>query len=231
MPDISEASSSERSEAPQEGQKFLTRANRIFGGTWNEHFWQEIMMDEPLSYYTNHNANDMKKLIKLSMALQSRGINSAVTDKLLCLAAESSGQNVTVFSGIVKMLPANAPLDIQNNILPRHPELLPIAAEKLHITLLHQTIAKPLKGRELPQYDGAITFGDCYIAKRGDLVSAFVVVNEQDELRAYVDSFGVGIEPTRVYHISLANLTGKTSESVGHTEDMPIRLEECELIG
>lgn len=172
----------------------------------------------------------MTKLIKLATMLVARGINSSITDKLISLAAESSGQNVTVFAGTLKMLPSNAPLDIQNNIISKHPELLPIAAEKLHITLLHQTIAKPLKGKEIPQYDGAITFGDCYIAKRGDLLSAFVVVNEQEELRAYAESFGVGIEPTRVYHISLANLTGKTSESVGHTEDMPIRLEECELI-
>lgn len=172
----------------------------------------------------------MTKIIKLATMLVTRGINASITDMLISLAAESSGQNVTVFAGILKMLPSNTPLDIQNTIISMYPELLPIAADKLHITLLHQAIAKPLKGKEIPQYDGVITFGDCYIAKRGDLVSAFVVVNEQEELRAYVESFGVGVEPTRIYHVSLANLTGKTSESVGHTEDMPIRLEDCELI-
>lgn len=185
----------------------------------------------PLDYYTNQNVNDMTKLIKLSMLLESRGIGSSITDKLICLAAESSGQNVTVFSGIVKMLPASAPLDIQRDVLEKRSELIPIVPEKLHITLLHQSAAKPLKGKEIPQYEGDITYGDCYLAKRGEQVSAFVVINEQDELRNYVESFGVGVEPTRIYHISLANLTGNPGDSVGHTEATPIKLEDCELIG
>lgn len=173
----------------------------------------------------------MTKLIKLASLLESRGMSTTITDKLLCLAAESSGQNVTVFSGILKMLPANAPLDIQSGVISRYPELLPIAPEKLHITLLHQSVAKPLKGKEILQYEGDITYGDCYIAKRGEQVSAFVVINEQDDLRNYVEGFGVGIEPARIYHISLANLTGNPGDSVGHTEATPIRLEDCELIG
>ena len=98
----------------------------------------------PLDYYTNQNVNDMTKLIKLSMLLESRGIGSSITDKLICLAAESSGQNVTVFSGIVKMLPASAPLDIQRDVLEKRSELIPIVPETLHITLLHQSAAKTL---------------------------------------------------------------------------------------
>lgn len=58
--------------------------------------------------------------------------------------------------------------------------------------------------------------------------SLFVLVNEQDALKAYMDNLGpslgieLQIEPNRVYHVSLANLTGNPMDSVGHREENPI---------
>lgn len=131
-----------------------------------------------------------------------------------------------VFAGILKMLPSNAGelAEIQQKIVEAHPDLVPLPINKLHITLLHQSLAKPLKKSILPTFEGTISFGDAYVIERGDRKSAFVVVNEQDALREYIKGLNIEPEAQRVYHISVANKTGTTDASVGHSEAEPIML-------
>ena len=141
-------------------------------------------------------------------------------------------------------MPSNPPTDLQSVLSDYFSEhsLVPLPVEKLHITLLHQSVLKPyakeLKGKQIPQYDGTITYGDIYSVIREDegKHSVFVTIEEQAELADYVssvlDHFGIQARPesSRVYHISLGNKTGNPLDSVGHSEEKPMRLEDCTKI-
>ena len=129
------------------------------------------------------------------------------------------------FSGILKVKPSDPGVlhELQSKLTEKFPDLKPLSDDKLHVTLLHQSLAKPLKKVDLPPYEGNITFGDVYLVEREGKKSTFVVVNEQEELKNYVESLSVvSAEPTRTYHVSLTNLTGNPMDSVGHTEQEPI---------
>ena len=74
----------------------------------------------------------------------------------------------------------------------------------------------------------SVTFGDVYLAQAGDRESSYVVINEQDlcvQARdailsaAGIDPVALGIdgdEASRVYHISLTNLTGNGGDSIAY---------------
>jgi hypothetical protein len=100
--------------------------------------------------------------------------------------------------------------------------LVPLQEDKLHITLLHQSLGKDLVGKQLPAYTGKISLGDVYVVSRPNKRSCFVVVREQEEIREYVKALGVAAEALRVFHVSLGSLTGSPMDSVGHTEANPI---------
>lgn len=95
-----------------------------------------------------------------------------------------------------------------------------------HITLLSNEIGKDvrraIKGMDLaclPAFPN-VTFGMPYLADNGTKASVVCDVNEQDEVRAWVESaitaLGVTVtmNPERVYHISVANRTGSRYDSV-----------------
>lgn len=186
------------------------------------------------------------KLLKLSKVLFGMGLKKEASDLESLsegsdLAGEPAGK--TEFSGILKLMPANPPTDLRDSALDHinskrdeNNKLFPILNEKLHITLLHQSVlspfAKEIKKKTIPPYTGSITYGDTYHIERGDKESVFVVINEQDALKKYVKevlrSLDLGedlMEKSRIYHISLGNKTGKPDQSVGHSEIDPITLE------
>lgn len=181
-----------------------------------------------------------QKIIKLSKILFNLGLKKEASD----LKSINGSSGKTEFSGILKLMPVTPPTDLQSLLSDYFLEngLLPLHTDKLHITLLNQAILRPyakeLKGKQIPQYKGSITYKDIYSVVREDegKHSVFVVLEEQSELADYVleilSSLDISAEPesSRIYHISLGNKTGSPSDSVGHSEEKPIRLEDCTKI-
>lgn len=132
------------------------------------------------------------------------------------------------FTGILKVRPNPSQLlELQNKITELMPDMKPLSQDKLHVTLLHQNLAKPLKGVQLPPLTTEITFdfNGIYLIEREGKKSIFILVNEQDALKDYMNEIakmGVQIEPNRVFHVSLTNLTGNPADSVGHKEENSI---------
>ncbi len=132
------------------------------------------------------------------------------------------------FSGVLKLMPdANvvASVSILAEQLP--PEAILLPDEKLHVTLIHQSILKPyrpmLKTMEFPSPPPAML--ETSIEERVDEAqgkrSWVVWLQNQDEMKAYVQEVMALLgapagdpEPQRRFHISIANLTGKTGDSV-----------------
>jgi len=128
-------------------------------------------------------------------------------------------------TGILKMSPEGEILETIKALrdrVTRSTGLVGLPDDKLHVTMLHQKLTGPLKGKILPAYSGQITPGQIFTVERPGKRSAFVTLNEQDDLHRYVKGLGVEPEAKRKYHISLGNLTGNPMDSVGHIEDLPI---------
>lgn len=134
-------------------------------------------------------------------------------------------------TGILKVKPEPSQLlDFQNKVLERFPDLKPLPQDKLHVTMLHQKLAKPLAKLNMPPLQTELSFNpeNIYVVEREGRKSVFVVANEQDALRSYMDNLGPSLgvelqtEPSRVFHVTLANLTGNPADSVGHTEENSI---------
>jgi hypothetical protein len=123
---------------------------------------------------------------------------------------------------MVKVPPAEA-ADIQKAAIAALPDLKPIATDDLHVTLLGYGLADGLKGKKLPPLGFRVTLdpSQVYVVERYGKRSVFALVNEQEALRAYVGSLGeeyATAEPTRPFHVSVANRTGKPLDSVGGHE-------------
>ena len=132
------------------------------------------------------------------------------------------------FSGVLKIMPdANivASVLLLSEQLP--PEAILLPDEKLHVTLIHQSVLKPyrpvLKTMEFPPPPPAIL--ETSIEERVDEAqgkrSWVVWLQNQDEMKSYVQDVMALLgapagdpEPQRRFHISIANLTGKTGDSV-----------------
>ena len=132
------------------------------------------------------------------------------------------------FSGVLKIMPdANivASVLLLSEQLP--PEAILLPDEKLHVTLIHQSVLKPyrpvLKTVEFPSPPPVIL--ETSIEERVDEAqekrSWVVWLQNQDEMKAYVQDMMALLgapagdpEPQRRFHISIANLTGKPGDSV-----------------
>jgi len=131
-------------------------------------------------------------------------------------------------TGILKVRPNPTQIiDIQRRVLEKFPDMKAIPDDKLHVTLLHQQFAKPLKGAAIPPMQNEITFNpeQVYVVEREGKKSVFAMVNEQQPIKDYMNTIaqmGVQIEPNRLYHVTVANLTGNVADSVGHKEEDPI---------
>ena len=136
------------------------------------------------------------------------------------------------FSGILKVMPgANviASVLILADQLP--PEAVMLSEDRFHVTLAHQSVLKPYK-KQLKQLskDGMLPPAPPIIVEpaleervdeTGDRKSWVVWVKNQAELKAYVQEVIQVVggppgdpEPSRRFHISIANLTGNPSDSV-----------------
>jgi hypothetical protein len=107
------------------------------------------------------------------------------------------------------------------------PEAIVLPEEKFHVTLIHQSILKPykekLKALKFPPAPPVIIESTCCPRINDDegKKSWVIWLQNQAEMKAYVQDIMKLIgappgdpEPSRKFHISVANLTGKTSDSV-----------------
>ena len=97
--------------------------------------------------------------------------------------------------------------------------------DKLHVTLIHQSILKPfreqLKGASLPEPPPIVLEDEVWERESLGKKSWAIRLQNQEEMRDYVKqvmqtlgSENTNPEPERVFHISLANLTGNPHDSV-----------------
>ena len=100
-----------------------------------------------------------------------------------------------------------------------------LSPKDLHLTLIHQSILKPfrkqLKNIELPDIPPIILDDEVFERSSPGKKSWAVRIVNQEDLREYVagvmsllGSSNTNPEPERVFHISLANLTGNPHDSV-----------------
>jgi hypothetical protein len=104
-------------------------------------------------------------------------------------------------------------------------DAVPLSEDDLHVTLIHQSILKPfrkqIKDIEFPTPPPVILEDEIWERQSLDKKSWAVRLSNQDEMRDYVrkvmellGSKNTNPEPERVFHVSLANLTGNPHDSV-----------------
>ena len=139
------------------------------------------------------------------------------------------------FSGILKIMPSPDIVATIESLIPLLPaEAVPLPPDKFHVTLVHQGILKPFRKELKKLYKAGLLpppprviinprveqrFG---IAPGTDMdrKSWVAWVENQGELATYVNQVMELVggpqnpEPTRVFHITIANLTGNPGDSV-----------------
>ena len=134
----------------------------------------------------------------------------------------------TVYSGILKAVPnpteRAALLKLQGGI----PEGVPIPANALHVTLIHQSILKPYRDKvkaladkgSFPELPPLVWSPSIESREDGNKRSHVVYLEDQAAFKRWVldlmelitgDRFDP--EPNRRFHISLSNKTGKSGDS------------------
>ena len=130
------------------------------------------------------------------------------------------------YQGILKQTPDASILPQLKSLQSFLPEeAIRLNPEDLHITLIHQSILKPFRKEiekiELPEAPKAILDDEVFERKSPGKKSWAVRLINQEEMREYVKNImemlgseNTNPEPERVFHISLANLTGNPHDSV-----------------
>jgi len=131
------------------------------------------------------------------------------------------------YSGILKLKPTPEVISQAKAVMADlPPEAVPLPDKALHVTLIHQNILKPyrkqLKGMPLPP-EPEVILAPGYEEKVDEALdrkSWVVQVENQEDLRNYVNEVmellgaEADPEPERIFHITLANLTGNSADSV-----------------
>ena len=130
------------------------------------------------------------------------------------------------YQGILKLkLQPNNTADVldMQSVLPDNAVLLD--EKDLHVTLVHQSILKPfrkqIKDMTFPPPPPIVLEDDIWERQSLDKKSWAVRLVNQEEMREYVKNImemlgsqNTNPEPERVFHVSLANLTGNPHDSV-----------------
>ena len=134
------------------------------------------------------------------------------------------------FRGILKLKPSEGVITqakaIMAKIQEENPDAVLLPDNALHVTLAHQSVLKKyrplLKKLTLPP-EPEVILSPHYEEKVDEALgrkSWSVRVENQEDLRNYVNEVMAMVkgppnpEPNRVFHISLANLTGNAGDSV-----------------
>jgi hypothetical protein len=114
---------------------------------------------------------------------------------------------------------------IQHYLKDLPPEAKPLADDKMHITLMHQSFANDLPhDAKFPEHPAILLGEKIFMIKRDKRTSWIVLLAIQGEWRRYVkkvcyeNGLSPDPEPYRVYHVSIANLTGSPFDSVGDVD-------------
>jgi len=130
------------------------------------------------------------------------------------------------YSGILKVKPDPAIIaEIEKRQAGLPEEAVVLAAKDLHVTLIHQSFLKPFRKQiremELPRAPAIILDMGTISKTSADKTSWAINLANQNEMRDYVrnlmkmlGSENTNPEPERVFHISIANLTGNPHDSV-----------------
>ena len=130
------------------------------------------------------------------------------------------------YGGILMIKPGNiivSELEALQLMLPE--EAVNLSPEDFHVTLIHQSVLKPfrkeIKSIDLPTAPPIILDNEVFERTSPGKKSWAVRLQNQDEMREYVNevmellgSDNTNPEPERVFHVSLANLTGEPRDSV-----------------
>ena len=135
------------------------------------------------------------------------------------------------FSGILKLTPDQSIVaELNKRVESLPPEAIPLEEKNWHVTLIHQSFLKPYRKQlkqmskqgELPAPPLPTLSKEIVVKSNEELQrkSWAIPLENQDEMREYVNGFMTMLgaspnpEPKRVFHISLANLTGNPGGSV-----------------
>jgi 2'-5' RNA ligase len=138
------------------------------------------------------------------------------------------------FSGILKLKPDSGTISSLAKLTENLPPDAQMLEEKhLHVTLIHQNILKPFRQAiksvdltmlEVPEI---VVTDKVYKLERPNRTSWITVLANQEAMQEFVNTFmqsiGGAVNPEkRIYHITLANLTGKPNDSVGDVQKRDI---------
>jgi hypothetical protein len=140
-------------------------------------------------------------------------------------------EDLVKFSGILKLMPDEGVIqDLRNVSVELPPEAVPLPEDKWHVTLAHQSVLKPYrkqlkalgKAGEMPSGPRPVLSPEIEerVDDASDRRSWVVWLENQDEMKEYVNQIMEMVggpldpEPSRRFHISLANLTGNPGDSV-----------------
>jgi hypothetical protein len=127
-------------------------------------------------------------------------------------------QNMIEFAGILKAIMPSPSIAIPQGF---------VRVSEPHITLMARELSKPVKAElkatwgsnTLPEFP-TVTYGQPYYSSNGVKQSIVVDCVEQSEIRVWLQDvirilmLDVTLDPTRVYHLSVANRTGSPYDSV-----------------
>ena len=180
-----------------------------------------------------------RALFRMYAGPQRGGLSFSDEDGRLSIAQDADGQlsmteqwrrylaEEVQYSGILKLKPTPEIISqAKAAMADLPPEAVPLPDKALHITLIHQNILKPyrkqLKGMALPP-EPEVILAPGYEEKADEALgrkSWVVQVENQEDLREYVNEVMALVkgppdpEPNRIFHITLANLTGNAGDSV-----------------
>ena len=135
------------------------------------------------------------------------------------LKKNAEENNPVKFSGILVAALSAPEIDIEEDF---------VKVDKSHITLLSYELSKDARKVMKTDFNSTnctpfptITFGDPYKADNGTKCSIVVDCNEQESIRKWIEdniinviNADISIDPSRIYHISVANRTGSQFDSV-----------------
>jgi hypothetical protein len=133
------------------------------------------------------------------------------------------------YSGILKITPGSKTIKqvkkLQNQI--KDPNAVVLSEADIHVTAVHQNFMKPFRKelKKMKLIDAPEPVLDIdrgiQIKKDGEKKSWAIALKNQEEMREYVKNImemlgsqNTNPEPERVFHVSLANLTGNPHDSV-----------------
>jgi len=113
---------------------------------------------------------------------------------------------------------------MRDKVIEENPKYKPISDKDLHITLASgpkwKKMREELKDVPLPDPTFRMEFGEPKLIEAGGRASWYVKIRQQQELKEYViDLLQGSPDSKRIFHVSLANLTGKVGDSVTMVEE------------